>query len=88
MDKLVTRNPLHFNLLNTSPDFSFEVSNTVSQYRMLLDLTEVRKEVNNLEGSVVVQGLELAINLALYGLLWSLGSQYIVGNCKINVDYK
>ena len=30
-------------------------------------LTAVRHEVNNLESSVVVQELELAINLALYG---------------------
>ena len=30
--------------------------------------------------SVVVQELEFAINLALYGLLWSLGNQYIVGS--------
>ena len=36
-------------------------------------LTAVRHEVNNLESSVVVQELELAINLALYGFLWSLG---------------
>ena len=35
-------------------------------------LTAVRHEVNNLESSVVVQELELAINLALYGFLWSL----------------
>ena len=42
------------------------------------DLTAVRQEVNNLDSSVVVQELELAMNLALYGLLWSLGNQYIV----------
>ena len=42
-------------------------------------LTAVRHEVNNLESSVVVQELELAINLALYGFLWSLGNQYNVG---------
>ena len=45
-------------------------------------LTAVRHEVNNLESSVVVQELEFAINRALYGLLWSLGNQYIV--CRIN----
>ena len=28
-----------------------------------------------LESSVVVQELELAINPALYGILWSLGNQ-------------
>ena len=43
-------------------------------------LTAVRHEVNNLESSVVVQELEFAINRALYGLLWSLGNQYIVGS--------
>ena len=53
----------------------FEVSYTVSQYRMTWDLIAVRQEVS----SVVVQELELTINLALYGLLWSLGNQYIVG---------
>ena len=59
--KLVARNPLHFNLLSTSPEFFidqkqflFEVSYTVSQYR---DLIAVRQEVNNLEISVVVQEL-------------------------------
>ena len=40
----------------------------------------VRQEVNNLEGSEVVQELEFAINRALYGLLWSLGNQYNVGS--------
>ena len=30
-------------------------------------LTAVKHEVNNLESSVVVQELELAINIALYG---------------------
>ena len=38
----------------------------------------VRQEVNNFEISIVVQELEFAMNLALYGLLWSLGNQYIV----------
>ena len=42
-------------------------------------LTAVRHEVNNLESSVVIQELELAINLALQGFLWSLGNQYNVG---------
>ena len=75
MDKLVARNPLHFNLLSTSPEFSidqsqflFEVSYTISQYLITLDLIAVRQEVNNLESSVVVQELEFAINLALHGL--------------------
>ena len=40
-------------------------------------LTAVRHEVNNLESSVVVQELELAINH--YMFLWSFGNQYNVG---------
>ena len=47
---------------------------------MTLALMEVRQEVNNFESSVVVKELEFAINLALYGLLLSLGNQYIVGS--------
>ena len=47
---------------------------------MTRDLTALRQEVNNFDNSVVVQELELAINLALYGLLWSLGNQYILGS--------
>ena len=43
-------------------------------------LTAVRHEDNNLESSVVVQELEFAINRALYGVLWSLDNQYIVGS--------
>ena len=42
-------------------------------------LTAIRHKVNNLESSVVVQELELAINLTLYGFLWSLGNQYNIG---------
>ena len=40
----------------------------------------VRQEVNNYESSVVVQELDFAMNLAVYGLLWSYGNQYIVGS--------
>ena len=47
------------------PDLSY----TVSQYFMTLALMAVRQEVNNFEISVVVQELEFAMNLALYGLL-------------------
>ena len=47
---------------------------------MTRDLTAARQEVNNSDSSVVVQGLELAMNLALFGLLCSLGNQYIVGS--------
>ena len=36
---------------------------------MTRDLTANRQEVNNLASDVVVQELELAMNLALYGLL-------------------
>ena len=47
------------------PDLSY----TVSQYFMTLALMAVRQEANNFEISVVVQELEFAMNLALYGLL-------------------
>ena len=47
------------------PDLSY----TVSQYFMTLALMAVRQDVNNFESSVVVQELEFAMNLALYGLL-------------------
>ena len=47
---------------------------------MTLALMAVRQEVNNFESSVVVQELEFAMNIALYGLLLSLGNQYIVGS--------
>ena len=43
-------------------------------------LIAVRRDVNNLKSYVVVQELELAINLALLGFLWSLGNQYNVGS--------
>ena len=36
--------------------------------------------MNNLDSSDVVQELELKMNLALYGLVWSLGNQYIEGS--------
>ena len=39
--------------------------------------TSLRDSVINLESLVVVHELEPAINLALYGVLWSLGIQYI-----------
>ena len=44
----------------------------------------VRQEVNNFESSVVVQELEFAMNPALYGLLLSLGNQYIVGSLSLH----
>ena len=44
------------------PDRSY----TFSQYLISRILIAVSQEVNNLEHSVVVQTLELAINLALY----------------------
>ena len=49
--------------------FSPDLSYTVSQYFMTLALMAVRQEVDNFESSVVVQKLEFAMNLALYGLL-------------------
>ena len=38
-------------------------------------LIVVRQEVSNFDSSVVVHELEVAINRALYGCLYSLGSQ-------------
>ena len=51
-------------------------------------LTAVRHEVNNLESSVVAQELELAINLALLGFLWSLSNQYNFGLIFFSLDTK
>ena len=48
--------------------FFLDLSYTVSYYLMARDLTAVRQEVNNLDSSVVMQVLEFAMNLALYGL--------------------
>ena len=56
--------PDHTHLLFL-PDLSF----TFSQYFIACFLTAVRHDVNNLESSVVVQELELAINLALSGFM-------------------
>ena len=61
VDKLVVRNPLHFNLLSTSPELFIDKTYDI-------DLIAVRQDVNNLESSVVVQEQEFAIHLALYGL--------------------
>ena len=69
-----------------SPDFLIDQNRflqdllyTVFKILDNMFLTAVRHKVNNLESSVVVQELELAINLALKGFLWSLGNQYNVG---------
>ena len=76
MDKLVARKPLDFSLLSTSPEFLIDqniffldLSYTVTYYLMTRNLTAVRQEVNNLNSSNVVQGLKLAMTLALYRLL-------------------
>ena len=45
------------------------LSYKVSLYFTTLALMAVRQEVNNFESPVVVQELEFAMNLALYGLL-------------------
>ena len=45
----------------------------------------VRREVSNLDSSVVVHELELAINCALYGCLGSLGSQQNVGSFSLSL---
>ena len=49
--------------------FSPDLSYTVSVYFMALALMAVRQEVNDFESYVVVQELEFAMNLSLYGLL-------------------
>ena len=74
MDKLVALKSLALSLSNFLPEFLMDknrflpdLSYTFSQYLITCFLTAVRHEVNNLESSVVVQELELAINLALYG---------------------
>ena len=91
MYKLVARNPLHFNLLSTLPEFLidhnqvlFEVSYTVSQYLMTWDLIAVRQEVNNLESSVVVQELEFVINLALWSFVKFRSLHLMNGNHRQN----
>ena len=73
MDKLVALKSLALSLSQISPEFLIDqnrflldLSYTFSQYLITCFLTAVRHEVNNLESSVVVQELELAINLALW----------------------
>ena len=68
--------PLSFTLLSTSPEYFLDqniyfpdLSNTVSQYLMTLALMAVKQGFNNFESSVIEQELEIAMNLALYGLL-------------------
>ena len=63
---------LALSLSKISPEFLIDqnrflpdLSYTFSQYLITCFLTAVRHEVNNLESSVVVQELELAMNLAL-----------------------
>ena len=51
-----------------------DLSLTFSQYLIIGFLIVVRQEVSNLDSSVVVHELKLAINPALYGCLCSLGS--------------
>ena len=68
---MIARNPLNFTLLITSPEFLIDqkkflpdLSYTFSQYLMTRVLIAMTQEVNNLDSSVVVHELELAINLA------------------------
>ena len=65
---------LTLNLSEILPEFLIDqnrflpaLSYIISQYFILRVLTAVKHEVNNLESSVVLQELELAINLALSG---------------------
>ena len=59
----------YFTRIFYRPELFPDLSYTVSQYFMTLALMAVRQEVNNFESSVVVQELEFAMILALYGLL-------------------
>ena len=75
-----------FKLSNTSPEYIIDqsiflqdLSYTFSQYFYTL-LVGVRQDVNNLESSVVVQELELAINLAYSVFIEFMYNQYNVGS--------
>ena len=72
VDKLVPLKSLALILFKISPEFlivqkSFFTGSLICFFTVLdnMFLTAVRHEVNNLESSVVVQELELAIKLAL-----------------------
>ena len=65
---------LDLSLSKISPEFLIDqnrflsdLTYTFSEYLTTCFLTAVRHEVNNSESPVVVQELEVAINLALYG---------------------
>ena len=73
VDKLVALKYLALSLSKNSPDFLKDIGIYLFTVLDSMFFTAVRHEVNNLETSVVVQELELAINLALF-VLWSLGS--------------
>ena len=69
---MVALKSLALSFSGISPDFLIDknrflpdLSYTISQYLITYFLIVVRHEVNNLESSVVLQELELAINLAL-----------------------
>ena len=68
---LDAQNPREFSLLSTSPERLIDRMNsyTLSHFLITRVLISVSQKVNNLESTVVVQELELALNLALYGLL-------------------
>ena len=83
-DRLYARKPHDFNVFITSYEFVIDqkkiFTGPVIDYftvfnNMISFLIVVNQEVSNLERSVVVHKLELAINRDLYGCLCSLGSQ-------------
>ena len=82
VDKLDARKPRDFSLFNTSHKFLIDQKKFTGPFRdfftifnnMVFD-SVVRQEVSNFDSSVVVHELELAINRAFYGCLWSFGSQ-------------
>ena len=81
VDKLDARKPRDFSLFNTSHEFLIEKKDFTGPFTDFFTifnnmvLIVVRQEVSNFDSSVVVHELELAINRALYGCLYSLGSQ-------------
>ena len=81
VDRLDARKPRDDNLFITSHEFLIDQKRfyrTFHRFFTVLNNTifiVVRQEVSNLDSSVVVHELELAINRDLYGCLCSLSSQ-------------
>ena len=82
-----TRTFVELSHCKTSPEFFTDqntflpvFSETFSLYLIMPFFINCNPDVRSLDKNVVEQELEFAINLALYGVLCSLGSQYIDGN--------